>query len=80
VNDLGLCGECAAKLDQDLIRQRDWNYATSAYALDAAKREDLRKTVIDRYGANNRIDQFLRGRKESPKESRKKTKKGEALI
>ena len=26
VNDLGLCHECAGKLERDLIRERDWDY------------------------------------------------------
>lgn len=50
VNDLGLCDECAGKLDRDLIRQRDWDYAVSAFGLDAAGREELRRQVIVQYG------------------------------
>jgi len=50
VNDLGLCDACAAKLDRDLIRQRDWDYAASAFGLDAARREELRRQVMGQYG------------------------------
>lgn len=31
LNDLGLCAECATKLERDLIRARDWNYSTTAF-------------------------------------------------
>lgn len=50
VNDLNLCDECNGKLDRDLIRKRDWDYAASAFGLDPAKREELRRQVIARYG------------------------------
>ena len=30
VDDVGLCEECAAKLDRDLVRQRDWKYSIVA--------------------------------------------------
>jgi hypothetical protein len=50
VNDLRLCDECADKLDRDLIRKRDWDYAASAFGLDPSLREDLRRKVIARYG------------------------------
>lgn len=73
VNDLGLCDECAEKMDRDLIRQRDWNYAAATYALDTAQREELRKTVIARYGTDHElISPPAPGRK-----SKKKTAKSE---
>ena len=50
VNDLGLCEECAGKLERDLIRQRDWDYAAATWALDADAREKLRREVISKYG------------------------------
>jgi hypothetical protein len=50
VNDLGLCGECAVKLDRDLIRQRDWDYSASAFGVDPSKCEELRRQVIAQYG------------------------------
>ena len=50
VNDVGLCEECAAKLDRDLIRQRDWQYSTVAYGVPSEKREELRSKVIQQYG------------------------------
>jgi hypothetical protein len=49
-NDLGLCEECAGKLDRDLIRQRDWDYSALAFGCPESKREELRKEIITRYG------------------------------
>lgn len=46
LDDLGLCQECAAKLEHDLIRQRDWNYTISGFAAGPAEREEIRKKVI----------------------------------
>lgn len=50
VDDLGLCQERAQKLDRDLIRQRDWDYAASAFALTSSQREELRKQIIAEHG------------------------------
>ena len=33
VNDLGLCDECFAKLERDLIRARDWDYSATAFMI-----------------------------------------------
>ena len=52
VNDVGLCEECAAKLDRDLIRQRDWQYSIAAYGVPPEKREELRRKVIQQYGSD----------------------------
>jgi hypothetical protein len=52
VNDVGLCEECAAKLDRDLVRQRDWQYSTVAYGVPPEKREELRSKVIQQYGSD----------------------------
>ena len=46
----GLCAGCSAMLDRDLIRQRAWEYSTSAFGVAPEKREGLRKAVIARYG------------------------------
>jgi hypothetical protein len=50
LNDLALCEECAAKLDRDLIRQRDWDYAALAFSVPADQREALRREIIKGYG------------------------------
>jgi hypothetical protein len=58
VNDLGLCEECASKLERDLIRERDWDYAVDAernaayaFGLSDDDREKLRCQVVTQYGA-----------------------------
>lgn len=50
VDDLGLCEDCSAKLDRDLIRQRDWDYSATAFGVPTEQREELRATVIKQYG------------------------------
>lgn len=50
IDDVGLCRECAAKLDRDLIRQRDWDYAPSAFGVPEDRREELRRHAIKQYG------------------------------
>jgi hypothetical protein len=50
LNDLGLCEECAGKLERDLIRQRDWDYSVTAYGVPASKREELRMQIVAQYG------------------------------
>ena len=52
VDDLGLCHECAAKLDRDLIRERCWDYSVSAYGMTPVEREALRDHVIQGHGAD----------------------------
>lgn len=51
VDDLGLCDDCAAKLDRDLIRQRAWDYAVAAFGVPPEQREGLRERIIAEYGA-----------------------------
>ena len=50
VDDLGLCEECSAKFDRDMIRQRYWDYAASAFGVPPEKREDLRSIIVREYG------------------------------
>lgn len=50
VNDLGLCEDCDAKLDRDLIRQRAWEYSAAAFGVPVEKREELRRQVIRQFG------------------------------
>jgi hypothetical protein len=63
INDLSLCRDCGAKFERDLIRQRDWDYAASAFGLPAENREELRRQVIAHYG--EKLELLA-----SPKESR----------
>ena len=50
VNDIGLCSVCAAKMDRDMIRQRAWDYSITAFSWPIEKREELRKSVLEKYG------------------------------
>ena len=50
VNDIGLCSACAAKMDRDMIRQRAWDYSVTAFCWPVEKREELRKSVLEKYG------------------------------
>jgi len=50
VNDLGLCEDCDAKMDRDLIRKREWDSSASAFGCPIDKREDLRRHIVTHYG------------------------------
>lgn len=50
LNDLSLCNDYAAKLDRDLIRQRDWDYAILTFGVPVDQREALRRELINTYG------------------------------
>jgi hypothetical protein len=50
VDDLGLCEECASKLERDLIRERSWDHSAAAYALPPDRREALREEVVRHHG------------------------------
>ena len=67
INDLGLCNECAGKLERDLIRERDWDYTVSAYGLTDSRREELRSQVVAQYGEKLELI--------APKQTKKKKKK-----
>ena len=51
VNDLGLCSECCAKLERDLIRSRDWDASGMAFGTPAEELENLRLKIMREYGA-----------------------------
>jgi hypothetical protein len=50
VNDLGLCDNCFAKLERDLIRSRDWDYSVTAFGVARDQLEALRERVIRDFG------------------------------
>ena len=70
VNDLGLCEDCAGKLERDLIRQRDWDYAVAAYGLNDQQREQLHRQVIRQFGAE--FELIAPPKKHDTKRKRKK--------
>ena len=47
-DDLGLCPDCAAKLDRDMIRDRDWERSWTAWQTPVDQREALRTQVVAR--------------------------------
>ena len=70
VDDIGLCGACSAKLDRDMIRQRDWERSLTAWACPRNQREGLRKQVIKKFGA--KLELIAPSR---PKSKRSKSRK-----
>lgn len=73
VNDLGLCEDCDAKLDRDLIRQRDWAYSASAFGVPPEKLEELRTAVIKEYG--EQLELIAGKQTHHPKTRKQKSKK-----
>ena len=73
INDLGLCKDCDAKIQRDLIRARDWDYVAAAFGLDDEGREQLRVQVIHQYGAKNEliVEQQPKRHRRSGKQARK---------
>lgn len=70
-DDIGLCEDCAGKLDRDFIRQRDWDYSATAFTVSSEFREELRSAIIHEYGkALELISTSI------PKRSRSKGRKG----
>lgn len=47
-----LCRDCAAQLERDMIRSRQWRYSVNAWALKDNDREKLRELVVEKYGEN----------------------------
>jgi hypothetical protein len=79
LDDTGLCEECAARLDRDMIRERAWEYsATAFFHYDPQDYETLREKVIAEYGpayelilpegAGRRRRRGKKGRKRKPEE------------
>jgi hypothetical protein len=50
VDDLSLCQDCAAKLERDFIRKREWEYSAMAFGCPDDQREALRDEIVKRYG------------------------------
>lgn len=73
LNDLGLCDDCAEKLDRDLIRQRDWAYSTLAFEVPPSKYEELRKNIIAQYG--EKLELIAPSRRSSASNRQKKKHK-----
>jgi hypothetical protein len=69
VGDLGLCEKCEAKLERDLLRNRDWVHSDTAFRLADEQRELKRRQVVKEYGrdfeliAEAKDGRFHKGRK-----------------
>ena len=50
VDDMGLCDDCAGKLERDMVRQRNFAYSALAFGCPENKLEGLRNEVIKKYG------------------------------
>ncbi len=50
INELALCEDCSAKIERDLVRERDWAYSVTAYGRTDEDRERLRKEVVREFG------------------------------
>lgn len=70
VNDLGLCDDCNAKLERDLIRSRDWDYSGMAFGVPEDEYESLREQVIRDYGASYELIAPPSKQKKKPKNKR----------
>ena len=75
LNNLGLCEECAGKLERGLIRKRDWDYTISGYGLDSAECEEIRKKVIKEYGEKLELIAPNKPKKKKRKAIKRKKKK-----
>jgi len=73
LNDLGLCDDCAEKLDRDLIRQRDWAYSSLAFGVPSSKHEELRHNIISVYG--EKLELICPSRHSPPSKKQKKKRK-----
>jgi hypothetical protein len=71
VNDLGLCDNCFAKPERDLIRSRDWDYSVTAFGVAPDQLEALRERVIRDFGTAYELI-------ESPKKPKNKRSKSRA--
>jgi len=69
INDLGLCEECAIKLERDLIRNRDWNYSALAFGVPESKLEELRRDIIKHHGKKLEI---IAPKQKKPKKKKRK--------
>ena len=75
LNDLGLCEECAGKLDRDLVRQRNWDYSALAFGCPESKREELRNEIIKHYGEKLELIAPNKRAARKPKKKRKSKRK-----
>ena len=73
VDDLMLCEDCTAKLERDLIRQRDWEYSASTFGLSPEAREELRRQVVAQFG--EALELIAPAKKERRKRRKRKARR-----
>ncbi len=77
LDDIGLCEECGAKLDRDMIRERDWERSMTAWVCPKDRREELRDRIIRQHGAE--LELIAPSEPESKKSrKRRRRRKGRA--
>ncbi len=72
LDDIGLCEECSAKLDRDMVRERDWERSMTAWICPKDRREELRDRVIKQHVAKLEL---IAPSKLEKKKSRKKKRR-----
>ncbi len=77
VYPLGLCDNCFAKLERDLIRSRDWDYSVTAFGVAPDQLKVLRERVIRDYGAAYELIESPRKPKNKRSQSRASQRKRE---
>jgi hypothetical protein len=75
VDDLGLCKDCASKLERDMIRKRDWAYSVLAFGCPKDKLEDLRNEIIKKHGKKYELISEDEPKKKKQRNNRKPTRK-----
>jgi len=72
---LGLCEECAGKLERDLIRESYRDYTISGYGLESAECGEIRIKVIKEYGEKLELIASNKPKKKKCKATKRKKKK-----
>lgn len=75
VNDLGLCEDCAGKLERDMIRKRDWAYSVLAFGCPKDKLEELRNEIIKKHGKKYELISENKSNKKKQRKNRKRSHK-----
>ena len=75
VNDLGLCEDCAGKLDRDMIRKRDWAYSVLAFGCPKDKLEDLRNDIVKKYDKRFELISDEKTKKKKQQNKSKRTRR-----
>ena len=75
LDDIGLCEECGAKLDRDMIRERDWERSMTAWVCPKDKREELRDQVIRQHGAELELIAASKPEKKSRSKRRRRRRR-----